>query len=166
MQRGEIRRHLRRQELRAEFFRVELCRLAEGAGEQIAERAGARGNEAAPDFARVVGDGDDVAADVLGAHAGRIGGADQRADRGAGDGGGLDAHLVERLEHRDMGEAAGAAAAEREGETLHAGCALIFRWRFLPLWRRCYGRHAGAMSVSAKSSPLKRSRAPHDLARA
>ena len=127
MQRGEIRRHLWRQELRAEFFRVELRRLAEGAGEQIAERAGARGNEAAPDFARVMGDGDDVAADVLGAHAGRIGGADQRADRGAGDGGGLDAHLVERLEHRDMGKAAGAAAAEREGETLHAGFTLIVR---------------------------------------
>src|SRR5262249_57655586 len=48
----------------------------------------------------------------------RIGGADQRADRGAGDGGGLLAHVVERFEHRDMREPARAAAAERKGEAL------------------------------------------------
>ena len=113
LERGEIRGHLRRQELRAEFFRVELRCLAEGAGEQIPERAGAGGNETAPDFAGVVGDGDDVMADVLCAHAGRIGGAHQCANRGAGDGDGLHAHLVDRFEHRDLGEAAGAAATER-----------------------------------------------------
>ena len=58
----------------------------------------------------------DVAADLPAGHAGRIGRADQRADRGAGDRDRPHAHLVERLEHHDMGEAARAAAAERERE--------------------------------------------------
>ena len=66
-------------------------------------------------------------ADVLAAHAGRISRADQRADRGAGYGRGPHPHLVERLDHRDMGEAARAAAAERKREGLHdAGLAREF----------------------------------------
>src|SRR4029453_5362288 len=48
----------------------------------------------------------------------RIGGADQSADRGAGDGGGLLAHVVERFQHRDGGDPAPPAAAEPKGETL------------------------------------------------
>ena len=61
-------------------------------------------------------EGDGVVADVTPAHARRIGGADQRADRGAGDRGGFYPHLVQRFDHRDVGEPAGAAAAERERE--------------------------------------------------
>ena len=85
LQRGKVRRHLLGQELRAEFFGVHLRRLTEGAGEKMRERAGARLHQPAPDFAGIVRERDDVVADVLAAHAGRIGGADQRADRGAGD---------------------------------------------------------------------------------
>ncbi len=85
------------------------------------QRAGARFHQPASDFAGIVRERDDVVADVLAAHAGRIGGADQRADRGAGDGVRLQSHLVERLDHRDVREAARAAAAERKREGFH-GC--------------------------------------------
>ena len=51
-------------------------------------------------------------ADRLGGNAGGIGGADQRAEAASGDDRGLDTQLVEDFEHRDMGEAAGRAAAE------------------------------------------------------
>ena len=120
LQRGEILRHSFGQKLRAEFLGVELRRLAEGAGEQVGQRAGARGDQPARDLGAVMRQRDDVAADVLAAHAGGISGADQRADRGAGDGGGLYAQFVERLDHRDMREPARAAAAERERKRLHA----------------------------------------------
>src|SRR5262249_33227182 len=69
---------------------------------------------------------DDVAAQLLAGHAGRIGGADQRADRGARDRHRLDAHLVERLDHHDVAETARPAAAKREREGFHvapASCA-------------------------------------------
>ena len=61
-----------------------------------------------------------VAADVVPAHARGISRADQRADRGPGNGRRLDAHVVERLDHRDMGEPARAAGAERQCEGFHA----------------------------------------------
>ena len=62
---------------------------------------------------------DGVAAHLAAAHAGGIARADERADRGAGDGDRLDAHLVERLGHDDMGEAARPAAAERQRHGFH-----------------------------------------------
>ena len=51
---------------------------------------------------------------VTARHAGGIVRADHGADRGAGDRGRTYAQLVEHFEHRDMGDAAGAAAAERD----------------------------------------------------
>ena len=57
-----------------------------------------------------------IVMDVAAAHAGRHAGAHDRADRRAGDRDRPDAELVERLDDMDMGEAAGAAAAERDGE--------------------------------------------------
>ncbi len=120
LQRGEILRHRFGQKLRAEFLGVELRRLAESAGEQVGERAGACGDEPARDFTAIMRQRDDVAADVLAAHAGGISRANQRADRGAGDSGGFYAQIVERLDHRDMRQPARAAAAERERKRLHA----------------------------------------------
>ena len=46
--------------------------------------------------------------------AGEVAAADQRADRGAGDHGDLDAGFVERAQHADMRPAARAAAAQRK----------------------------------------------------
>jgi len=46
----------------------------------------------------------------------RIGGADDRANRRAGNRGGLDAEFVDGFENGDMGEAARAAAAQSDGE--------------------------------------------------
>src|SRR4029077_15341468 len=120
LQRGEILRHGLRQKLRAEFLGIELGRLTESAGEQIGERTGTRGDEPARDLATVMRERDDVAAELLAAHAGGVSRADERADRGAGDGGGFYAQFVERLEHRNMREPARAAAAKRQRKRLHA----------------------------------------------
>ena len=68
-------------------------------------------------------DPEHVAADVVPAHARGISRADQRADRSPGNGRRLDAHVVERLDHRDVGEPARAAGAERECEGFHAPAA-------------------------------------------
>ena len=111
-----------------------------------------------------MGNRNDVTTDVFRAHASGIGSPDQGANRGPGDGDGLHAHLIDCFEHRDMSEATGAAATEREGKTLHAGGSFILRSEILAP-RQCYGRHAGAPSVCEKSSPLNRSGAPRDLAR-
>src|SRR5262249_18667256 len=69
----------------------------------------------------------DVAAHLLGGNPGRVNRADQRADRGAGDRRRLDAHLVERLDHSDVAEAARPAAAQRERERLHAPASCAHR---------------------------------------
>src|SRR5882757_9379659 len=61
-----------------------------------------------------------VAAHVAARHAGRIAGADERTDRGAGDRDRPHSELVERLDHGDMRDAACAAAAERERKAFHA----------------------------------------------
>jgi hypothetical protein len=58
--------------------------------------------------------------DVLAAHACGISSADQCTDRCAGDRGRLQPHVVERLKHRNVGEAARAATTERERERFHA----------------------------------------------
>ena len=84
-----------------------------------ADGAGARQHQAAPHLGAIVGEVDDVATDRLAAHAGRVDGARHGADRGARDRDRPDAQFVERLEHRDMGKPARAAAAEREREALH-----------------------------------------------
>ena len=89
LQRGKILWHRFRQKLRAEFLGVELRRLAERAGKQIGQRAGARSDQPARDLAAVMRQRDDVAANVLAAHAGGVSRADQRADRGAGNRGGF-----------------------------------------------------------------------------
>ena len=120
-ERCEVIRHAARQELLAELLGVHLRHLAQAAGQQVSKIAGARRHQAAPRPAPVVSEGDDVVADVLAAHAGGIGRANQRTDRGAGDRGRLDAHLVERLDHGDMGKPARAAAAERQGKSFHVG---------------------------------------------
>ena len=144
LQRRKIRRHRVGQELEAEFFRVHQRRLAEGAGEKLRQRAGARLHQPPPDLAGIVGERDYIMADILAAHAGRIGGADQRADRGAGDGDGFDPHLVEGLDHRDVRKPARPAAAERKREGFHrhtlslreewaaAGAVLLMRSRLWP----------------------------------
>ena len=62
----------------------------------------------------------------------RIGRADDGADRGAGNGDRPKLHLVERLEHRDMREAARPAPAERKRD------ACFFRMRLAqPYSRSC-----------------------------
>ena len=113
---AEVVRDLLGQELLAEFFRVHQRGAAKAEVEQVGEGAGARRDEAAKDLGAVMRQHDDEAADLLAGHPRRIGGADQRADRGAGDGGGPRTHLVERFEHGDMREPARAAAAERKGK--------------------------------------------------
>ena len=115
----EIRGDSFGQELLTEFLGVDLRSVAERSGEKIGERARARRDEPAHCFAAVVREADDVAANILAANPCRIGGADQRADRGAGDGDRLHAHLVERFDHRDMRQPTRTAATEREREGLH-----------------------------------------------
>src|SRR5262249_786792 len=114
----EILRHLVGQELLTEFLRVDQRCAAEAQVEEICKRARARRDQAAENLRAVMGERDDEPADLPARHARRVGGRDQRADRGAGDGGGLLAHVVERFQPRDVGEPARAAAAEREGKTL------------------------------------------------
>ncbi len=109
-----------RQELRAEFLRVHLRRLAERAGQQVRQCPGSRRQQTPPGLARIVRDGEDVVTDVLAAHARGISGPDQCADRRAGDGRWPHAHLVERFDHRDMRQPSRAARAEREREGFHA----------------------------------------------
>src|SRR5215472_2946295 len=112
--------HLSGHELFTKFLGVDLRGLAEPSVQKIAKIAGARRHQAAPRLAPVVREGDDVVTDVLTAHARGVSGPNERADRGAGDRGRLHAHLVERLDNRDMGEPARAAAAKCQGKTFHA----------------------------------------------
>ena len=115
----EIRRDRIGQKLRTEFLRIDLRRVAEAASKQIGDRACTCRDKPPHCLAAVVGEADDMAADVLAAHSRRIRGTDKSADRGAGDGGRLHAHLVERLDYRDMRQPARAAATEREREGFH-----------------------------------------------
>ena len=112
--------HLRRHELFAKLLGVDLRGLAKPPVQQIAEITGACGHQPAPRFAPIVREADDVVADILAAHACGIGGADERADRGAGDHSRPHAHLVERFDDRDMGEPARTAAAKRQSKRFHA----------------------------------------------
>ena len=59
--------------------------------------------------------------DLVRRHAGGIRAADEAAHAGAGDEIDGDAMFFEPAEHADVGEAAGAAAAERDAD-LRAGC--------------------------------------------
>src|SRR5262249_58509262 len=80
-------------------------------------------------------------------------GSDQCADRGAGDGGGLLAHVVERFEHRDMREPARAAAAERKAETpRHSAPASRANSQALTASGRTSGAMAAAVSLGAVPS--------------
>ena len=76
------------QELRAEFLRIEPRRRRNPPAKRSASLPARALHQPAPHLAAIMRERDHVVADVLAAHAGRIGGADQGADRGAGDGGG------------------------------------------------------------------------------
>ena len=106
------------QEQLAQLLRIEPHRR-EIPREQIADPAGACGHDPAPYLGRIVGEAEHVVAQRPAGHAGGIGRAGDRADRGAGDRRRHEPELVERLEHGDVGEPAGAAGPEREGEALH-----------------------------------------------
>src|SRR5262249_5571941 len=109
-----------------------------------------RRDQAAEHLGAVVGERDDEAADVPARHPRRVGRADQRADRGAGDGGGPFAHVVERFEHRDMGEPARAAAAECKGKALrHRAPASRANSQALTASGRTSGAMAAAVSLAA-----------------
>ena len=150
---AEIVRHLVGQELLAEFFRVNQRGAAEAQVEEIGKRARARRDQAAKNFGAVMGERDDEAADLPARHPRRVGGCDQGADGGAGDGGGLLAHIVERFQHRDVGEPARAAAAEREGETLcHRAPASRANSQALTASGRTSGAMAAAFSLVAVPS--------------
>ena len=149
----EIIRHAVGQELSAEFFRIDQGGTAEAHAEQVCKRAGARGDEPAEHVRAVVGEPDDEATDLLARHPGGIGGADQRADRRAGDGDGLPAHFVERFEHRDMREPARAAAAKREREALrHRAPASRAKSQAVAASGRTSGAMAAAVSLVAVPS--------------
>jgi hypothetical protein len=110
---GEIGRH------RAEAPRPRLDRppredaLELGAHPAIREEPVARGREAA-DLVPFAGARE--ALDLGAAHAARPQPADQRADARAAHDADLDAGLLERADHADMGEAVQRAAAEREAD--------------------------------------------------
>ena len=95
---------------------------------------------------------DGVAAHLAAAHAGGIARADDGADRGAGDGDGLHAHLVERLGHDDMGEAARPAAAERQRDGLHLAPASRAKRQAVSASGRTICALAGACSLVAVPS--------------
>src|SRR6266446_6987296 len=152
-ERAEIVRHLAGQELLAEFFRVDQRGAAEAQVEEIGKRARARRDQAAKNLGAVMGERDDEAADLPARHPRRVGGCDQGADRGAGDGGGLLAHVVERFQHRDVGEPARAAAAEREGKSLrHRAPASRANSQALTASGRTSGAMAAAFSLVAVPS--------------
>ena len=58
-------------------------------------------------------------ANVPAAHPRGVAGADQGADRGAGDSDRFYVHLVERFDDGDVGETARASGAQREREAFH-----------------------------------------------
>src|SRR5262249_7968076 len=118
----EVLRHLVRQELLAELFRIHEDRAAESHAEQIGKGACPRRNQAPKHFGAIVRERYDEAAYFAPRHAGSIGSADQRAARAPGNDDRFAAELVERLEHRDMREPARAATAERKRKAL-AHCA-------------------------------------------
>jgi hypothetical protein len=60
-------------------------------------------------------------ADLGARFAGRVGRADDSADAGPGYGADLGAHFVQRLQHRDVCQALGAAAAKRNAKRLAQG---------------------------------------------
>ena len=89
--------------------------------EQAARHAHARGVKIAhqiePLFQHLVG----VRADLLAAEAGGVGGGEHGADGRAGDDLGPQAELVEGFQHRNVGEPARAAAAERQADAGRSG---------------------------------------------
>src|SRR5262249_54809749 len=136
-----------------EFFRVDQRGAAQADIEQVGEGAGAGRDQATEDLGAVVGEREDEAANILARHAGGIGGPDQRADRGAGDGGGFAAHLVDRLEHRDMREPARATAAQCKREALaHRAPASRAYCQALTASGRTSGAIAAAVSLVAVPS--------------
>jgi hypothetical protein len=115
---AEIIGNRRRQEGRAEFFRIEQYRIAETCREQRGERARARSDQAGKGLGAVVCHRNRMAAHRPAGHSGRIGSGNGGADRGSGERNRLQAHLVERLDRDDLGEPARAPGAERERDGL------------------------------------------------
>ena len=106
-------RHSGRPEGGEKTLGVDEPRVA-AALDQVREAADARPEQPGHHLGAVAEHGQHVPAESRGRMPRGPGGADDRADGGAGHGDGAYARLVERLQHRQMGEAAGAAATERQ----------------------------------------------------
>src|SRR5262249_31133772 len=140
-----------------EFRRIDRERIAEARAEDLRPRDRARRHHAAQHLAAIMCEPDQVAPHGPATQAGRIAGPDHRADRGARDRGRLHAHLIERLDDRDVRKPARAAGAERQRK------ALCFPSRHVaPAWRansqavaasgRTIWARAGAFSLVAVPS--------------
>ena len=116
---------------------IDQHRIAQRCCEPLRQWRGARRHEAREDADAVMGERDDVAADRLAAHAGRIAGADQRPERGAGNRRRPQTQFVERLDHRHMGKRARPAHAERQRKGLRWWKCVRHRGRIhvAPAWR-------------------------------
>ena len=124
LQVGETLRKQLADECVEEFRAVDRERIAEAGAENLRPRDRARRHHAAQHLAAVMRERKEMPPHRAAGEPRRIAGADHRADRGAGDHRGLHAHLVERLDDRDVGDPARAAGAEREREGFHLSLTL------------------------------------------
>ena len=129
-----------RQELKArhegfeDHVRVEL-RRHRAAAQKIGEGERPRPPQPRQHFPALGIEADRGLAHVLAAEAGRVAGADDRADRGAGDQRRLDAELVERLADEDMHHPAGAAAAQGQTDTQTPDMTFPLKRNLAARWR-------------------------------
>ncbi len=104
----EGRRHDVGQETLDEHLGIDQHRIAEPA-EQIGDAPDPGGEQALHHLAAIVQQRQHHGVDVAGRHARRIDRADQRADRGAGNGGRAHTQFVQRLQHQYVRKPARAA---------------------------------------------------------
>ena len=112
--------------------------------EDLEDRLGARRDQQAGEAeALAAQDLLGVRANELGRQPGRVGGTEDRPDRGAGDDVGLEAQLIEHLQHQDVRQPARAAAAQRQRDRgPHAGSVGLRTWMALLVM----GPHASRLS--------------------
>ena len=133
-------------------LRIQHDRVAGASQHQIGEPTDARLEQLGHHLRAVAHRVEHMRVQMSGFNARRIGGADDRADRRSGDRGGFDAQFIERFEDGDMGEAARAAATQRDGD---GGSRRLLRRR-----HESVHRNASALSRSIARQPISRRQNP------
>src|SRR6202008_3264900 len=94
--------------------------IAESRAKKLRPWNGSRAGYAPPDLAGIMRKAEQMAAHRTAGEARRVTSPDHGADRASRDRHGPHAHLVERLDDRDMRQAPCAACAKRKRKALHA----------------------------------------------